>query len=185
MDPFRLSLMTDLSGATVAAMLASVFFLSAMLYAAQRDLRTLTIPNGLVVALFVGWGLFAPAAGLGPRDMTLSIGAAAMVFFATVALYAMGWMGGGDSKLMTVAALWIGAGQVVPFVMATLIAGGIIALALVTVRLVPRPVPRGRGLDRTLLARVMPLARSQTPYGLAILLGAMTVFPATFWAGAL
>lgn len=180
MDTIRLWHLTGLSGASVCATLASVFFLSAMLYAAHRDLRTLTIPNGLVLALFLGWGLFAPAAGLAPRDMTLSVGAAAMVFFATVALYAMGWMGGGDSKLMTVSALWIGAGQVVPFVMATMLAGAGIALALLTLRLVPPVLLR---VER--LARIMPLARAEVPYALAILLGTMTVFPATFWAGAL
>lgn len=180
MDMIRLWQPTGLSAGAITAMLASVFFLSALLYAAQRDLRTLTIPNGLVVALLLGWGLLAPLAGLAPRDMTLSMGAAAMVFFATVALYAVGWLGGGDSKLMTVSALWIGAGQVVPFLMATMLAGAAIALALVTLRLLPRPM---QGAGR--LARILPLARAEIPYGLAILLGTMTVFPATFWAGAL
>lgn len=167
------------AGATVAAVLATAFFLSAMLYAAHRDLRTLTIPNALVVALLVGWGLLAPAAGLAPRDMTLNIGAAAMVFFATVALYAMGWMGGGDSKLMTVSALWLGAGQVVPFVMATMLAGGVIALGLVALRLVPRHQWAGR------IARLQPVTVTGVPYAVAIGLGALMVFPRTFWMVAL
>ncbi|WP_159082390.1 A24 family peptidase [Paragemmobacter aquarius] len=184
MDVIRLWQPNGLSTDAVTAMLASVFFLSALLYAAHRDLRTLTIPNGLVAALLLGWGLLAPLAGLAPRDMTLSLGAAAMVFFATVALYAVGWLGGGDSKLMTVSALWIGAGQVVPFLMATMLAGAAIALALVTLRLLPRALARPlQGTGR--LARILPLVRTEIPYALAILLGTMTVFPATFWAGAL
>ena len=115
-----------------------------------------------------------------PRDMTLSIGAAAMVFFGTVALYAVGWMGGGDSKLLTVSALWLGAGQVVPFLMATMLAGGALALAVVTLRLVPRPMSWAARIGRPL-----PVAQIEMPYALAILLGVMAVFPATFWAGAL
>lgn len=180
MDTSRFWLATDVAGATVVALFASALFMAAMVYAAQRDLRTRNIPNGLVVALFLGWALLAPAAGLGPRDMTLSIGAAAMVFFSTVALYAMGWMGGGDSKLLTVSALWLGAGQVIPFVMATMFAGGALALVMAALRFAPRPASRGGRLQN-----LSSLAMTEVPYALAIGLGALTVFPRTFWMGAL
>lgn len=180
MDTSRIWLDTGLGGASVAALFASALFMAAMVYAAQRDLRTRTIPNGLVLALFLGWALLAPAAGLAPRDMMLSIGAAAMVFFSTVALYAMGWMGGGDSKLFTVSALWLGAGQIIPFVMATVFAGGALALVIAALRYAPRHTPRTARMQN-----LPTLALTEVPYALAIGLGAMTVFPRTFWLGAL
>lgn len=162
-----------------AATAAVALFLVALGYAALRDVRTLTVPNALVGALLLGWGVFAPMAGLTTREMALDIGAAAMVFFATVAAYALGWMGGGDSKLLTVSSLWLGAGQVMPFLMATMLAGGGLALGLLALRLLPRslPVP-----DR--FAPAQGAARD-LPYALAIALGALTVLPRTPWLGAL
>ena len=180
MNPLHLWQIDGLSGAPIAAGLASVFFLTAMVYAAQRDMRTMTIPNGLIVALFLGWSVLSPVAGLDPREMTLSIGAAAMVFFGTVALYTMGWMGGGDSKLLTVSALWLGAGQVVPFLMATMLAGGALALAVMALRLMPRALPLPARV-----ARLQTTLTTEVPYALAIGLGALTVFPRTMWMGAL
>lgn len=180
MDAPDLWHLDSLTGLPVVATIASVFFLSALGYAAHRDLRTLTIPNGLILALFLGWSVLAPVAGLAPRDMALSIGAAAMVFFASVALYAIGWMGGGDSKLLTVTALWLGAGQVVPFLMATMLAGGGLALTMVTLRLVPRHLPWPARI-----ARLHPQAFDEVPYALAIGLGALCIFPRTLWMGAL
>lgn len=168
------------TGAPIAALLGSVFFLSAMFYAAQRDLRTMSIPNGLVVAMFLGWSVLAPVAGLTPRDMTLSVGSAAMVFFASAALYAMGWMGGGDSKLITVAALWLGAGHVVAFLFATMLAGAVIGLGLLALRFAPRPLAAA-----SRIVSLQRLATTEMPYALAIGLGALTIYPRTFWVGAM
>ncbi len=167
-----------------AALAAAALFLGALGYAAVRDLRTLTIPNALVVTLLVGWGLLAPAAGLAPRDMALNTGAAAMVFFATVAAYAMGWMGAGDSKLLTVSALWLGAGAVLPFLMATMLAGGGLALLVTVLRLLPNPLPHPL-LWPNRAAGAAEAVRSDLPYALAIAIGAVAVLPRTQWLGLL
>lgn len=162
-----------------AATAAGALFLVALAYAALRDVRTLTVPNALVGAMLLGWAVLAPLAGLTTREMALDVGAAAMVFFATVAAYAMGWMGGGDSKLLTVSSLWLGAGQVVPFLMATMLAGGGLALALLALRLLPRTLTFP---DRFVKAQG---AARDLPYALAIALGALSVLPRTLWLGAL
>ncbi|MBC2835781.1 A24 family peptidase [Paragemmobacter straminiformis] len=162
-----------------AATIAVALFLAALGYAALRDVRTLTVPNALVGGLLLVWVVFAPIAGLSSREMALDAGSAAMVFFATVAAYAMGWMGGGDSKLLTVSSLWLGAGQVVPFLMATMLAGGGLALGIVALRLLPRNLPFP---DRFAPAEG---AARELPYALAIALGALTVLPRTSWLGAL
>lgn len=177
MDVTRLWPSVETATALSAGPLAAALFLSALVFAAQRDLRTRTIPDRLVAALFLLWLLAAPLAGLAPRDMALGVGAAAMVFFGTVALYAMGWMGGGDSKLLTVSALWLGAEQVVPFLMATMLAGAGLALGMLALKILPRPAQGA--------ARLRGLAQAELPYALAIGLGAVCILPRTLWMGAL
>lgn len=163
----------------IAASAATVLFLGALGFAAIRDLRTLTIPNALIGALALGWGVLAPLSGIAPREMALDVGAAAMVFFVTVAAYAMGWMGAGDSKLLTVSSLWLGAGQVMPFLMATMLAGGGLAFCVLALRLLPQTLPVPSRIGRA--GGSFP----ELPYALAIALGAVTILPRTAWLGAL
>lgn len=163
----------------IAATAAIALFLGALGFAALRDLRTLTIPNALIGALALGWGVLAPMSGLAPREMALDVATAAMVFFATVAAYAMGWMGAGDSKLLTVSSLWLGAGQVMPFLMATMLAGGGLALAVMALRLLPQTLPVPARIGRRTGA--LP----ELPYALAIAFGAVTILPRTPWLLAL
>lgn len=77
--------------------------------AALADWRRRRIPHSLVVALVFGWALVAatfpealggsPLAGLACCAGALGIG---------FALWAVGWLGGGDVKLAAVLGLWLG-----------------------------------------------------------------------------
>jgi prepilin peptidase CpaA len=142
--------------------LVSGFTLAGLLMAAAvLDLRTRTIPNmlSLVVVLLaaVHWGVngdavaFFAAAGLG--IVFLAVG-----FF----LFAIGWIGGGDAKLIAAVVAWFGAAHFGAFVLMMTVAGVVLALVLYTVKRVS-----GRGLGD----------KSTLPYGVAIAAGAISTLP--------
>lgn len=143
-------------------------FVAVLAAAAVSDVRSRRIPNWSVLALaalFVGW-IF-----VGPSVSVLSaLGAAGLVFLVTGVMYYFDVFGAGDSKLMTVAALFSGLGHLVQFACLTTIAGGVLAL----VSLAARPT-------RTL---VMLQTRSKDsgsrgiPYGVAIALGGVLTMAA-------
>lgn len=169
--------MDTITQGTIAMTLALTVFSAAMLYAALRDVTRFTIPNGLVLWLAAAYGLLAPLAGLGPRAMLFSLGVAAMVFFVTIAAFALGWMGGGDSKLMTVVALWLGPQALPQFLFATMVLGGLLALSMLTLRLLPAG-PAGLRAGWLLRLRAPDAG---VPYGLPIGLAALITLPQTGW----
>lgn len=87
---------------------------------------------------------------------------APVALFAVLALlFAKGWMGGGDVKLMTAIAVWTGLGGLPAFLVGTMLGGGILACTLLVARVLPLPASAPR-----LLKRDAPL-----PYAVAIAAG--------------
>ena len=88
---------------------ALVFFPALMAYAAASDLLTMTISNRVSIALVAAswcWPM-RPACRLPViSDVHLACGAAVLVL--TFALFAFGWIGGGDAKLAAATAVWLG-----------------------------------------------------------------------------
>jgi len=95
---------------------------AAFVWASVTDVRARRIPNicvAVLLALFVGWCL------LGIETHLLSgLAAGVLALVATVALYAFGIVGAGDSKLFAAAALFMGLGYLPYFAVATALAGG-------------------------------------------------------------
>lgn len=99
-----------------------------------------------------------------------------VVFAVTLAigtlLFGMGKLGGGDVKLLAAMALWFDLGGALRYVVAVTIAGGILALVILVLRLV--------GWSDKARKRVVILKRrGGIPYGVAIAVGAaLTVLTA-------
>ena len=113
---------------------ALALFAVLVIVAALKDLASYTIPNWISAALAIA---FAPAAfGMGEPlpAIGLSLAVAAGVLVLGIVMFALGWLGGGDAKLMAAASLWLGLGGLGPFVVFTGLAGGVLALALVALR---------------------------------------------------
>ena len=91
-----------------------LIFPALMAYAAASDLLTMTIPNRLSLALVAGFAAFAILAGLSMQAVLLHLGAGAAVLAASFALFAFGWIGGGDAKLAAATALWLGSVRRLP-----------------------------------------------------------------------
>ena len=79
----------------------------ALLIAAFTDLRRRQIDNWLNAAIALGAPLFWLASGLSLGGVGVQLAVAAAAFAVLAGLFAMGWMGGGDVKLLTALALWI------------------------------------------------------------------------------
>lgn len=136
-----------------------------LIVAAAQDAAMLRISNlicgavlvaGVVAAVVVGpelalWQNFALVAGL------LLVG---------MPLFAAGMLGGGDVKLLAVTAFWFDLMGALHMLTSVLIAGGVLALLILALRLI--------GWGESALRRVQVLrAGAGIPYGVAIAAGAL------------
>jgi prepilin peptidase CpaA len=133
--------------------------------AAVYDFLQRRIPNWTVLALLV---VFVPAAWMGftPTTWVSSVIAFAIALACSGVLYLLGWIGAGDSKLFSAAALFAGLSNLLLLFAATAIAGGVYAIVVLMIR--PREVLRGlttRGRAESKLRGI--------PYGVAIAVGAL------------
>jgi prepilin peptidase CpaA len=151
-----------------------LIFPALMAFAACYDACALRITNGLCLALA---GAFIPAAFLAGLPMETALlhaacGMAALGF--GFILFANGWIGGGDAKRFGAAALWFGWDSVGDFAVATAIAGGILAFALLLTRSLAMSYFPGSTPAR--------LVNAELPYGIALACGVLLVYPQSLWA---
>ena len=117
-----------------------------LVIAALHDFGFRTVPNPLPVALLVcGLALRAFAGDLG-----WGVVAGLVVFILTAFSWRLGWMGGGDVKLLTACAVFVPPLLVPTLVLVTSISGGLLALVyLAGPHITPRPpLTRPSGLIR-------------------------------------
>jgi prepilin peptidase CpaA len=162
---------------TLATSAATVIFAFAMVYAGLMDLTTMRIRNGLCLALLAAYAGLAPFAGFTIEEVAWSAAAAIGLLAVSFVFFALGWMGGGDAKLLAVTALWLGFDHVPAFLIYTALFGGALTLAILQLRLVGLPAFLG---NRPWIARLQS-DRAGVPYGIAITLAALIVFPQTRW----
>ena len=148
-------------------------FAALVIGAAVRDLASFTIPNWISLALVLAFAPAALLAHVSLADIGLSFAVGAGVLILAAGMFALGWIGGGDAKLMAAAALWLGLRGLAPFAIYTAIAGGLLALALVALRSAwVRPLTAGAPAWTQRLAT----PGESAPYGVAIAVGALAAF---------
>jgi len=160
----------------VATILTAVFPVIVTV-AACYDVLTMQIPNRfptILVLAFVGAGF---AAGLSPSAIGIHLLVGAGMLLGTFALFAFGYLGGGDAKLAAAIALWLGLDQALPFLIYTALFGGALSLAILSFRSIPLP---GFLLSQPWALRLHEKGAG-VPYGVALAAAALTVFPDTFW----
>ncbi len=148
-----------------------------MIIAGIGDALSLRIPNLLNQIIFASFFPIAWAAGM-PLEVF------GLHFFTCVVLLILGFLffsanmiGGGDAKLLAAAGIWIGPMQAAPFLVQTVIAGGILALIVVTWARISGYWEFHDGPFSSKIAGFRP----QIPYGYAFAIGAILVFPETWW----
>jgi prepilin peptidase CpaA len=100
----------------------------ALLIAAFTDLRRRRIDNWLNAGIALAAPLYWLASGMGLGDIGLQLGVAAGAFAVLAGLFAMGWMGGGDVKLLTALGLWIKPAWFLELILVMAIAGGVVTI---------------------------------------------------------
>jgi prepilin peptidase CpaA len=152
----------------------AVAFAALVLTGGVRDLVSYIIPNWISVAIVALFPLAALAAGL-PLPvvgMHAAVGAGALA--AGMIMFSLRWIGGGDAKLFAAAALWIGLGGALEFVLWTSLLGGALAMALMSMR---SPLVRPLVLDRAGWLDRLAEPGGSAPYGVAIAAGALVAMP--------
>lgn len=158
-----------------------LLFPALMAFAAASDLFTMTISNRVSLALVAGFFVLAFAGGMAPYEILTHVGAGALLLAVAFTCFAMGWMGGGDAKVAASVALWFGFAQLMDFLLYASLFGGALTLLLLQFR--QWPLPYGLA-GQAWLARLHDKA-SGIPYGIALTLGALMVYPETEWVKAI
>jgi len=137
--------------------------LLALLAAAIEDAIRLRISNPTCLAVFI-----TAIVAMGMHGFPLALWQNLVVFLAILVLgtgaFSMGWLGGGDVKLLAALGLWVNFRGALLLISGTFVAGGIVALFYLAARLVSRSKITAEGKGRRI------------PYGLAITAGALLTF---------
>ena len=157
-----------------------LLFPALMAFAAASDLFTMTISNRVSLALAVGFAVLAVLSGMGAYDLLLHLAAGTALLVIAFGCFACGWIGGGDAKVAAAAALWFGFGHLSNYLLYASLFGGILTLALLQFRQWPLPYVLA---GQPWLAR-LHAKETGIPYGIALALGALMIYPDTDWVKA-
>jgi prepilin peptidase CpaA len=117
---------------------------------------------------------------MGGTDFLMHLGAGAVVLVVAFGCFAMGWVGGGDAKLAASAALWFGFAELMNYLLYASLFGGVLTILLLQLRQLPLPYAL---TGQTWLMR-LHAKESGIPYGIALAIGALAVYPQTEWVKA-
>ena len=154
-----------------------LLFPALMAFAAASDLFTMTISNRVSLTLAAGFLALAVPSGMGLYDILSHLGAGAAVLVVAFVCFAKGWVGGGDAKVAAGAALWFGFGHLMNYLVYTSLFGGVLTLLLLQFRQWPLPYALA---GQTWLLR-LHAKESGIPYGIALAIGALMIYPETEW----
>lgn len=159
----------------IQAALLAVFPLL-VIVAALTDVTSFTIPNRVSALLFLAFFPAALAMGRPLGEIGADLAIFAVALLAGMGMFAAGWIGGGDAKLLAAASPWLGLAAMPAFLLVTALAGGALAVLLMNVR--SSWVQPYLGGAPGWLAR-LATPGADVPYGVAIATGALVAFPQT------
>ena len=161
-----------LSGFQFALLLS---FPAMMALAGSLDLLTMTIPNRVSLALVAAFPVAALCAGMGGAVMASHVAAGAAMLAIGIFMFARGWLGGGDAKLLAAAALWLGFEHLAGYILLVALFGGVLALLVLLYRRLAPPV----WLCSQAWALRLHDSRVGIPYGIALAMAALWIYPST------
>ncbi|HTO63910.1 MAG TPA: prepilin peptidase [Bradyrhizobium sp.] len=154
-----------------------LLFPALMAFAAASDLLTMTIPNRVSLVLALGFLALALASGMPAYGILTHVGAGAAVLVVAFGCFAMGWVGGGDAKVAAAASLWFGFAHLLNYLVYASLFGGALTLLLLQFRQWPLPHALA---SQSWLSR-LHAKESGIPYGIALAIGALMIYPETEW----
>lgn len=154
-------------------------FAIGMFTAAFRDATTMTIPNWVSLFILGGFFLVTPfmwqAWGVTGAPWAIfgeHVFVGVSVFLVGFTMFALGWLGGGDAKLMAATAFWWQWPDLLHYLVYTTLAGGVLAIfVLVGRQFIPVKLLTSEWLHRLIKDE------KHIPYGLALAFGALVTLP--------
>jgi prepilin peptidase CpaA len=157
-----------------------LLFPALVAFAAASDLLTMRISNWVSLTLIIGFLVMAPMSGMSLHDILMHFAAGAIVLAVAFACFAIGQVGGGDAKVVASVALWFGFEHLLDYLLYVSLLGGALTILLLVFR--SRPLPPFL-LGQNWLNRLH--MKQRVPYGIALALGALIVYPETEWIKAI
>jgi len=157
----------------MAKELLALTFPAIAAFGAVSDLLTMTISNRLCLLAIGGFFVAALATGLSPSEISVHLATGTSILTITFALFARGWIGGGDAKFTSAIALWLGLEPLPNFLLLAAVMGGLLTITLLLVRRHPLP---SFALRWTWVIRLHD-QRSGVPYGIALSAAALSTYP--------
>lgn len=153
-----------------------VIFPFCMAHAAITDLLSMTIANRVSLLLAATFLVVAPLTGMDMQEFGLHLATGFGMLAITFGLFAVGGMGGGDAKLIAATSLWMGFSPVLlQYLLYSAVFGGLLTILILVYRRSALAVFTGHNpLLRNLADRDVGI-----PYGIALGLGGLMVFPET------
>lgn len=156
-----------------------VVFPFCMVFAAVSDLLSMTIANRVSLLLVAVFAVVAPFTDMGWAAYGWHFAAGAIVLCATFGLFALGGMGGGDAKLLSATAVWMGLGfPLMQYLVVSAFLGGVLTLAILSYRGSALAVYTGSSR----FLRHIGDHKAGIPYGIALGIGGLLTFPETHLA---
>ncbi len=154
------------------SMFIILVFAGCMLAASWSDMTTMTIPNWISLVLIAGFLIITPFVWQGWSEFGTHILVGMTCFVLGVGMFALGWMGGGDAKLMAATSFWWVWTDLAIYLVFTAMAGGVLALFL----MLGRQFLPVRLLTTDWMHRLFK-DEKKMPYGLALAFGALMTLP--------
>jgi prepilin peptidase CpaA len=157
-----------------------------LIVAALGDVVALRIPNWLTALTAL---LFFPMAwltGMPLNEFGMHMLAGVILFVAGFVFFQFGLFGGGDAKLMAAVGLWFGTSQTLPFLVATALAGGVLAMVVGGWSMILMSWEiHGSGESFGSFGKRLRELKPNVPYGMAFAIGGILAFRETWWMTAL
>ncbi len=159
-----------------------VVFPFCMVFAAVSDTLSMTIANRVPLLLLGVFAVVAPLTGMDWATYGWHIAAGALVLVVTFGMFAAGGMGGGDAKLVSASAVWMGFNiHLLEYLVISAFAGGVLTIAILSYR--------GSVLatytSRNMFLRNLADGEGGVPYGIALGIGGLVAYPSSplmIWA---
>ena len=155
---------------------ALLFFLFAtpQLMAALNDANAMKIPNRIPLIVLAAYFVMVPFTWVGLPVFLEHLTVGLVLFAVGFAMFAFGWMGGGDSKLLASTAFWFTWPDAIAYMIYTALFGGALTLFVMIGRsYIPVKVITSQW------AQTMFKDETKIPYGLALAAGAISVLPSS------
>lgn len=151
-----------------------VIFPFCMVFAAVSDLLSMTIANRVSLLLIAAFAVLAPLTGMDWATYGWHFVAGALVLAFVFGVFAIGGMGGGDAKLMTATAVWMGFGfPLLDYLLTATFLGGLLTIATLMFRKSPLSTSHGQNM----FLRHLSDDTTGVPYGIALGVAGLLIFP--------